>query len=1013
MKKAPLLGVALACLSHASGAGLQVTFDDLPAGQPPVELITGRGIRPVGDLRVVDAASTPADPFGGAANHSLLIDKTTDEVPTAAFRIDEGVKQGQVSLRFKAESPADPKLAPRAFIALRSNDQTALTLQMSGARFSYLGPKGGAILFDQKVKMDESNALVLEFDVEAGTFEGSLNGETLTEHGNAHFSLPAKVPEINIISFAVGTKGSSTFRLFVDEIAIKDKAAPAVASAAAQAPAPPAPKVPADTVTLDVTMPADPADLPAGDQRPARVYLDFDKILPQVKLSGLPDLSTLKVVGCDAKGNPVKGARYAYGSSPEEVPLRWDDAAIPTNFQEVESAVDAVTGELKRTLHERLGASYNVTGDGRAGFLVWTHTKPANGQPAHYRISFEVPRNADAVRGAPPHAWIGDGVPRFIKDPPSTTGFQHTRLAVTDWNGDGKPDLVYGEIYGHVVVMLNQGTATQPNFPEQRFVSDAEGNPIDAGLGAAPLCVDWDGDGVEDLLVGTHWDRILFYRNIGTNAQRKLEYQGLVKIGDAPLEVPHEPVVGRPAGVFQRDYYPMLEAVDWDGDGDLDLLVGGYVTGRIFLFENTGTKGAPNLVSRGPLTADGKILNVGDWAAAPTVADFNGDGLPDLITGCFPMSRESQQKKTLLKYYVNTGRPGAPELSERPFPYEGAFPRSSLHSPRAVDFNGDGLLDLAMSAGDKIYLFPNIGTKTDPKFRVNEDYLRPAWGNAPLPVAQFIDWKKDGQVDIFSDNYTILLNDGTGDPFFFSKRINLLPPGKTIAHPSGIGDDWFEPVIADFDGDGDLDVLFGDWFGQIWYHEHRPDGSFDLAGKLLRLESGEPIKVGPKGEDPSKSFRALQGARTVLTTADFNGDGLKDLVVGDTFGLVHFFANVGTAQEPKFREEKNVGDLKQRLSVDTVDWNGDGQPDIIAGSANGAVQVFLNSGKKQADHVFASGFTPELPKITQPRVMPADLNGDGDTDLFFPSTQGSVFVERSFLTHGYTEAASVTPEAPR
>ncbi|MCA9112984.1 MAG: VCBS repeat-containing protein, partial [Planctomycetaceae bacterium] len=87
----------------------------------------------------------------------------------------------------------------------------------------------------------------------------------------------------------------------------------------------------------------------------------------------------------------------------------------------------------------------------------------------------------------------------------------------------------------------------------------------------------------------------------------------------------------------------------------------------------------------------------------------------------------------------------------------------------------------------------------------------------------------------------------------------------------------------------------------------------------------------------------------------------------------------------------------------------DGWPDIIASAANGRVQVFLNTGNEGATG-FASGQDVELPPIIQPRTIMVDLNGDGDEDLYLPSTQGACFVERSFLEGGYATAKLIRLE---
>ena len=99
--------------------------------------------------------------------------------------------------------------------------------------------------------------------------------------------------------------------------------------------------------------------------------------------------------------------------------------------------------------------------------------------------------------------------------------------------------------------------------------------------------------------------------------------------------------------------------------------------------------------------------------------------------------------------------------------------------------------------------------------------------------------------------------------------------------------------------------------------------------------------------------------------------------------------------------------MKLRLLVDSTDWNNDGRLDVIAGSANGQVRVFLNTSPENGEPsrtTFAEGFDPNLPPIKQPRALIVDLNGDGDDDVFSPSIMGSVWVERSFLKQGYAPA---------
>jgi hypothetical protein len=759
-----------------------------------------------------------------------------------------------------------------------------------------------------------------------------------------------------------------------------------------------------------------PIEPRGSDEMPAEAEIDLRELCRQAGVQETVNVASIQVVRYDPDtGQPLPYAKHAYARGAHDRPFRWYDEAVPYEFPEFDQAIDRTDGKIERSIIARAGYYYNILGDWNRGRLAWTHTQEGD-QPSFYAVYFDVLPPGQRPAQIPPRGWLGDGMNRCEPVGTTTTGAGHTRIAVTDWDNDGSLDIVYGEDYGHLFWMPNTGSRSSPDFSYSRMIFGTDGLPIDAGVGLAPLVVDWDQDGLKDVLAGTHWDRIAFFKNRGTPERPSLLYQGLIESDGGILQLPFRPIIGRSAAPFKRDYYAVLEAVDWDADGELDLLAGGYVTGRIFFYRNTGrdTNGLPVLKFQGPLEADGEPLNVGDWCAAPTVADFDGDGDLDLITGSYPMvsgkDLQERRSRSFLRYYENAGDRRRPMLRQKDFPREGEFPSGGLATPRAADWNNDGLLDLVVSSRSNIYLFENVGTATRPRFAVHDRPLPSNWGRADLPgtgaetPTQFIDWNEDGVLDVVS-GYKAWINQGKGMPGVYSEPISLLPPAERIDHPSRTGDGWFWPRLYDLDQDGRQDVLFGDFTGRIWFHRNlgtAGENLFDQKGYPLRTTDGREIQVGPVGQDPSASFQALQGARTVFVMADFEPDGLSDLVVGDTFGIVRYYRNVGSKGEPHFDQPVAVGDLKSRLLVEAADWDADGRMDIIAGSSGGLVQVFRNIGK-EGEARFAEGFSPALPKIIQPRVMMVDLNGDGDQDLFFPGTQGSCLVERSFVEHGYAE----------
>lgn len=750
------------------------------------------------------------------------------------------------------------------------------------------------------------------------------------------------------------------------------------------------------------------------DEGPAEVGIDFTAALAALGVESRPALDTLQVMKLGADSAPLPYTDYAYAKGPNDRPFRWYDDAIPYDFSEVFAPTSYTDGTRRRMIIPRGGYMYSTLGDWKSGRLAWVHTQEGEG-PSRYAVYFHVLSPGEEPTGPPPRAWVGDAMPRHDLRGANTTGADHTHISVDDWDGDGIDDLVYGEQYGQVCVLPNRGTPEAPAYPYAKLLFDAEGLPLDMGVHAAVLVVDWDNDGAKDLLAGTYMNRVAFYRNTGTDADRVLAYRGLLKdaMGNF-LALPVTPVARKSADVFDEDYYPIMSAVDWNGDGRRDLIAGGYITGRIYYFENTGTdaENLPLLELRGPVEADGAPINVCDWCAAPDVADLNGDGLPDMVSGAYTWGDSDCERPAFLRYYENTGTREAPAFTEKPLPIQGDLIRLRVPSPRATDWNHDGLTDLIVSSGLDILLWKNVGTKSAPVFDITAEALPSVWGNATLPVGhQVLDWNGDGLIDLV-DGYTVWLNSGAGNPYRFSERVRVLPEGVHIAHPTGIGDGHFWPYLHDLDRDGKLDVLFGDWHGNIWFHRNQSTGTdtvFDGAGYRLTTGDGNAIKVGPVKGDIEKDFVALQGARTKFCAGDFDGDGLDDLAIGDTYGIIRYYKNLGPLDSPVFAAPLEVADLKVRLNVDKVDWDGDGRLDIVAGVDNHRIFVFVNTGTDGAA-AFDAGTQLDLPAIKGPETMAADMNGDGDVDLLIQGTQGTTLVERSFLRNGYARGAVVGVE---
>jgi hypothetical protein len=187
---------------------------------------------------------------------------------------------------------------------------------------------------------------------------------------------------------------------------------------------------------------------------------------------------------------------------------------------------------------------------------------------------------------------------RIEVPPGKQAGITGTASAVhaVDWDGDGRIDLLVGDIGGNVYLLRNEGTPKAYAFGKPRQLQ-AGGKPLRVEGDAGPFAADWEGDGKLDLLVGSGDGSVWFYRNVGTAKAPELAAGvRLVPPGEATFGT------GAPKGP-RRGIRAKVCAVDWDGDGRLDLLVGDFGTERPDLPEPTAAQKAEHAKLRKDLEA--------------------------------------------------------------------------------------------------------------------------------------------------------------------------------------------------------------------------------------------------------------------------------------------------------------------------------------------------------------------------------------------------------------------------
>ena len=311
--------------------------------------------------------------------------------------------------------------------------------------------------------------------------------------------------------------------------------------------------------------------------------------------------------------------------------------------------------------------------------------------------------------------------------------------AFADWDDDGDMDLIAGGGYGWAKLLINQSqTSSQFSFQPPKFLQ-ANGKQLrilrDEVLSSqhwhnmgylCPRIVDWDSDGLSDLVVPNETNRIFWYRNVGTRSRPQLgERQQILCEGYPDGPEARKQSALRAADTKRENHpYPYeaerpflwrtgVAIADYTNDGLPDLITHDGHTRKATLFvqyrdDQQGLrlrKTEPIQLVDGRLIDDRIVARRKHWTESFQAIDWDRDGLQDLVYACAGAAGGIQDNGSI--YLLrNCGTKQAPKFElPRTFCCYGEPIQLTAHGPHpwVGDFDGDGLPDLVACVEWSVY----------------------------------------------------------------------------------------------------------------------------------------------------------------------------------------------------------------------------------------------------------------------------------------------------------------------
>ena len=550
---------------------------------------------------------------------------------------------------------------------------------------------------------------------------------------------------------------------------------------------------------------------------------------------------------------------------------------------------------------------------------------------------------------------------------------------------------------------------------------------LGVGLWAWPLPMDYDDDGDYDLLVSCKdvpFNGIYFFEN--TSGEAFPIFEPPVRIGDGLKNIQISYANGEPRflqpgkefvdfkNVFEsqpKDLFPgdsfdklhnkirfnQWKYVDYENDGDLDIVVG-IQDGEDYGWDNA-------------------FNDEGTWVNGPL------HGLVYLI--------ENVDGEYKLRDKIMAG--------DAPIDVYGA------PSPNFDDFDGDGDLDIICGEFiDKFTWFENVGSREKPVYAKGK-YLENTNGIIKMDLEMIVpvslDWDKDGDIDLIvgDEDGRVAFMENTGrtennmpvfdDPRYFLQKAEYLKFGALAT-----------PFSTDWDDDGDDDLISGNSAGYIAFIENLDGGDPPSWSTPTYLKAeNEVIRIMAGYNGSIQGPCEAKWGYTTLSVADWNHDGLKDIVVNSIWGKVVWFENIGKKGQPKLAGQKPIevhwdnkipnvswnwwepepGTLatQWRTTPTAIDWNQDGLTDLVMLDQEGYLTLYerfetedglkLKPGRRafmsepsqynRKNEVKESSVgalrlnTDKFGSSGRRKLAFGDWDNDGDYDIIINSTNAAMF----------------------